>query len=313
MTMPKRIQYTREVWLGLVAASVCLIAGLAVLGAPPSAAGAAAAPPTRTIHYGWRGNRGTDNWNSCTDSSGTFGKPIPTTLNARFDGAHELTIQPMSKTEVQAVYSAAFDACFLEDYDEGGIPGGTRRKAWLHDVARFQDGASEAIFQFRPSYKVPKMLTDSLRPNEGFIVGDILNTSATFKYVRPAAGGDMEILPFHSVLVFMGKDANGRMYAALLDLDDFPSRHLAGLIKNITPRNASTMAWRTAPVSRVAFARFGDPRDAVAVRTSPEQTWVDCAPGSCMATAYEKMFQGGKLVAYDPAPARPRAPAPKKP
>ena len=190
--MPQRNARVRSAWLGLATAGACLLAGT---GFRTSTSGTGAATPavTRTILYGWRGNRASDNWNECNDSSGAFAKPVPVVLRTQFDGAHALAIQPMSGAEVRAVYAAAFDACFLMDYDEGGLPGGPRRKEWLHDVVTVRDGASETALHLRPSSKVPKMLTDSLKPNEAFIAGDLFNPSTTRSFVNSGAHGDMAL------------------------------------------------------------------------------------------------------------------------
>lgn len=306
--MLKHFGQARSVSLALGGAGICLLASMGFRGSAPGV-GTGAPALERTVHHGWRGNRETDNWNECTDSSGTFANPVPVVLRTHFDGAHALVLQPMSKAEVQVVYKAAFDACFLMDYDEGGLPGGPKRKEWLHDVAAIHDGASETVLQFRPSSKVPKMLTDSLRANEGFFVGDFFNTSTALTFVNTGASGDMEIPPFHSLLLFMGKDASGTMYSALLDLDKFPARHNAGQTKNIRPASVSTMSWQSAPLRRTAFARLSDPRAVARAESGGGVTWLNCAPGSCLAQAYGNFLKGGRLVARDTLLDRPRAAA----
>ena len=247
--------------------------------------------PAKKYHGGHSAVVG--DWEPCDDKGGV-GTATGTKLTVAYDPSgpvgKKVSLTPATDAQVANVYAAAFATCFMSDYDPKGPTGSINSAVpeYQHDEKIASGtGGSKAQLRFRPSMQVPKM---KLQQGEGYVAADIFNMSLNAKYVFPDG---TEILPLHSVIFWIGMDASGQAYSAVIDLGRFPDLGTGGKSTVRLVSGGSLLETKLANDMKrpVAFARFSEPSHLLTSPKTlpvkgyiPEGSWVGCQEGCCLAT-----------------------------
>lgn len=266
---------------GRVGRQLKAVAVIALIG---TGGGGSTSASWKNEHRGMRGDASTpDRWLPCKDTDN--GKPTPIALTGRYDAKTKTFVPKPAFGEVQGVFNAAFRECFQEDSDEEHPPG--KKKT------QYEDGdANDLSLRIRPASHTHQLKPNQvLQNNQGYIVADLnitsVDASATTKSPLTAAGVTVD----HSALLWVGRDDQGIVYSAVLNLANFPAVSQVATDKDLSVILAGGWEEYNKDKSKNAFARFKAPthplRKGQVRSRNHEGSWVACDPGCCLATGFE--------------------------
>jgi hypothetical protein len=239
----------------------------------------------REVHPGWRGNRVTGKHNRCDDA--TIKKPTMLKMTAAIaaDGKSE-TMNP-SLQEVKDLFDAAYAECFMDGADDKPDDMGNVKFETQHDQKHFQVGADDIKLLLRPAANVA-LGNPVSQDGYGLIVAEVFDTSAK-DFTDPGVIVGT-IKKKHAALLWMGRDKDGRNYAALIDLAGFPSYKPNPKQKDFSVMDSGPLdpPQKYPYKTDVAFARWDHTHASPGARILiHEGSWVDCDPGCCSASAIQ--------------------------
>lgn len=251
--------------------------------------------PTKKLHNGWQAD-GSGGWVACRSLWPTRRPPSVQLTTKRTGGILSF---PNLLSEVAILYVDAASACFMDDDDPEG-PQHASGKATQHEEANFtqSNGSPPAPLQVRPRAEIAGMQpSKNLAANHGYFVVDYFNGGNT-DFKTPDL--DVTIHSKQSVLLWFGRDSENTLYSAVIDMGGFPNDPSSNpaSVKILSVGKLCERKLADADQRAVGFARFKEPAHVVITDTCdgsvstkvPDGTWVDCTPGCCMVTGFQRFL-----------------------